>query len=80
MQGEHHEIEAEFPEFRQRIKELSEADSDFAASVQRHDELDNEIRKLEELGQPITDEELEKLKYERASLKDTVYARIRSGS
>ena len=80
MQGEHHEIEAEFPEFRQLIAELSAADAEFAASVQRHNELDNEIRKLEELGQPIADEELEKMKYERASLKDSVYARIRSGS
>ncbi len=79
MQGEHHDIEAEFPEFRQRIIDLSSADPDFAASVKRHNELDNEIRKLEELGQPISDEALEKMKYERTELKDTVYARIRSG-
>ena len=77
MQGEHHEIEAEFPEFRQIIKELSAAEPEFAASIQRHDELDNEIRKLEELGQPVSDETLEKMKYERAELKDAVYARIR---
>ena len=79
MQGEHHEIEAEFPEFRQRIEQISSADPSFAASVKRHDELDNEIRKLEELGQPVTDETLEKMKYERAELKDEIYARIRSG-
>lgn len=79
MQGEHHEIEAEFPEFRQRIQELSAADADFAASIKRHDELDNEIRKMEELGMPIADEEIEKLKYARAELKDAVYARIRAG-
>jgi uncharacterized protein len=79
MQGEHHEIEAEFPEFRQRIKELSAADPDFAASIKRHNELDSEIIKLEELGQPVTDEALEKMKYERARLKDAVYARIRAG-
>ena len=80
MQGDHHEIEVEFPEFRQRIKELSASDPEFAASIQRHDELDNEIRSLEEQGQPVADETLEKLKYERASLKDAVYARIRSGA
>ncbi len=79
MQGDHHEIEVEFPEFRQKINELSAADPDFAASIQRHDELDNEIRTLEEKGQPVADETLEKMKYERASLKDAVYARIRSG-
>ena len=79
MQGEHHEIEAEFPEFRKIIAEISAADSDFAASIKRHDELDNEIRKLEELGQPVTDETLEEMKFERARLKDEVYARIRAG-
>ena len=80
MQGDHHEIEVEFPEFRQLIKELSASDPEFAASIRRHDELDNEIRTLEEQGQPVADEVLEKLKYERASLKDAVYARIRSGA
>lgn len=79
MLGEHHEIEVEFPEFRQRIKDLSELDEEFAGTVKRHDLLDNEIRKLEERGQPVTDETLEKMKYERAELKDAVYARIRSG-
>lgn len=79
MQGEHHDIEAEFPEFRQCIKDLSASDPEFAASIKRHDELDNEIRKLEELGQPISDEAIEKMKYERTELKDAVYARIRSG-
>ncbi len=78
MQGEHHEIEAEFPEFRQRIKDLSAADPDFAATIKHHNQLDNEVRKLEELGQPVTDEALEKMKYERAELKDRIYARIRS--
>jgi hypothetical protein len=80
MQGEHHEIEAEFPEFRQRIADLSAADPDFAASVQRHNELDDEITRLEELGQPVSDEELEKMKYERAELKDAVYDRIRTSA
>ena len=78
MQGEHHEIEAEFPEFRQIIKDLSESDPGFAANVKRHNELDDEICRLEELGQPVSDEELEKMKYERAELKDAVYARIRA--
>lgn len=30
MQSEDHEIEAEFPEFRQRIKDLSVVEPDFA--------------------------------------------------
>jgi hypothetical protein len=79
MQGEHHEIEVEFPEFQERINELSETDTDFAATIKRHDLLDNEIRKLEERGQPVADETLDKMKLERAELKDLIYARIQSG-
>lgn len=78
MQGEHHDIEAEFPEFRQRIIDLSEVDADFAAMIKRHNELDNEIRKYEELGQPLSDDSLEKMKHERSHLKDGIYKRIRS--
>jgi len=78
MQGEHHEIETEFPEFRQLIEDLSTADPEFAAMIRRHNELDGEITRLEELGQPVSDETLEKMKYERARLKDAVYFRIRS--
>ena len=80
MQGEHHEIETEFPEFRQRLAELSASDLDFAASIKQHNELDDEITTLEELGQPVSDESLEKMKFERARLKDAIYARIRSGN
>jgi len=78
MQGEHHEIEVEFPQFRQTIEELAAANADFAASIKQHDLLDNQIRKLEERGQPVADETLEQMKYERASLKDAIYARIRA--
>ncbi len=78
MQGEHHEIEVEFPQFRQTIEALAATNADFAASIKRHDLLDNQIRKLEERGQPVADETLEQMKYERASLKDAIYARIRA--
>lgn len=80
MQGDHHEIEAEFPDFRKRLEELKASDAEFAASVKRHNELDSEIRKLEELGQPVSDEAIEKMKFERAELKDSIYARLRAGA
>ena len=53
---------------------------DLNETVKRHNELDDEITRLEELGQPVSDETLEKMKYERARLNDAVYFRIRSGS
>jgi uncharacterized protein YdcH (DUF465 family) len=77
MLSEHHDIDHEFPEYHQRLEKLVAVDEEFAAEVAKHDKIDNEIRELEELGQPISDEEIEKLKFERAELKDKIYARLR---
>ena len=77
MLSEHHDIDHEFPEFHERLEALVAADAAFAAQVKKHDELDNEIRKLEERGQPISDENMEALKLKRTALKDAVFARLR---
>jgi len=77
MLSEHHDIDHDFPEFHAKLEALVAKDSGFAAQVAEHDELDNKIRELEELGQPISDEEIEKLKYKRTDLKDTIYQRLR---
>ena len=77
MLSEHHDIDHEFPEFHEKLAALSAVDPEFAAQVAEHDKLDNEIRELEELGQPISDENMESMKFQRAVLKDRIYARLR---
>ena len=77
MLSEHHDIDHEFPELHAQLEALMASDSAFAEQVKKHDQLDNEIRKLEERGQPIADDRMEAMKYERASLKDQIYARLR---
>ncbi len=79
MLSEHHDIDHEFPEYHQRLEALAEVDPDFVAMVAQHDKIDDDIRELEEMGQPISDEEMEKMKFERAELKDKIYARLRQG-
>ena len=78
MLAEHHDIIHEFPDFHRKIKELRASDTTFDSMVARHDYLDDEIRRLEELQSPTSDEEMEKLKFERASLKDKVFEKLRS--
>jgi len=78
MLSEHHDIDHEFPEFHKKLEALAAQDEGFAAQVAQHDDVDNKIRELEELGQPISDEDIEKLKYQRADLKDKIYARLRA--
>ncbi len=78
MLSEHHDIIHEFPEFHTMIDKLRASDKEFDSLVAKHDSLDDEIRRLEELQQPISDEEMEKMKFERAALKDRVYHAIRA--
>ncbi len=80
MQSEHHDIDHEFPEYHERLEAIAAEDPDFAILVAKHDKLDDEIRELEEMGEPISDEELEKMKFTRIELKDQIYARLRKGA
>lgn len=77
MLSEHHDIDHEFPEFHEQLETLMASDAKFAEQVKKHDQLDTEIRKLEERGQPVADERIEAMKFERARLKDQVYTRLR---
>ncbi len=78
MLSEHHDIAHEFPDLQAALDTLRASDPQFDEMVTRHDKLDDEIRVLEEEQQPISDEEIEKLKYERAALKDQIFQRLRA--
>ena len=80
MLSEHHDIIHEFPEYRSMIDSLRASDKDFDALVAKHDHIDDEIRRLEERQQPISDEEIEKMKFERAALKDQAFTALRAAS
>ena len=78
MKIEQHDIDHEFPEFHDKLRRLRKADMAFADLVERHDELDQEIHKIEEREQPVSDLEIEKLKLERSGLKDRIWGRLKS--
>lgn len=80
MLGEDHSLSVEFPEYKEAISELVSSDEVFAKDAKRYDELDKEIRNLEELGAPIDDDAMHGLKNERASLKDSLYLRLSAAS
>lgn len=78
MLSEHHDITHEFPEYRRMIDKLRSTDPAFDSLVAKHDFIDDEIRILEEKQSPISDGEIEKMKFERASLKDKIYQALRA--
>jgi uncharacterized protein len=80
MLSEHHDISHEFPEYHRMIEALRVTDKTFDALVAKHDFIDDEIRLLEEKQSPISDEEIEKMKFQRASLKDQIYQLLRESA
>lgn len=80
MLAEHHDIFHEFPEFRELYDKLRTSDQEFDALVAKHDYVDDQIRNLEEKQTPVSDEEMEKLKFERAALKDQVYEALKKAA
>ena len=77
MLGEPHDLVHEFPQFTARIQELRSQDAAFAQAMREYDELDADIRRLEELGQPVADVTMETLKLHRVHLKDRLYTMLR---
>ena len=78
MKIEQHDIDHEFPEFNDKLRRLRKADTTFADWIERHDDLDQAIHKIEEREQPVSDLEIEKLKLERSTLKDRIWGRLKS--
>lgn len=78
MLAEHHDILHEFPEYEARLAALRATDEQFDQLVAKHDRLDDEIRELEERQLPISDTEIEKMKFQRAALKDRIYRGLRA--
>lgn len=77
MLGETHDLVHEFPELHGKIDQMRASNPDFAGLMDRYDDLDSKVRRLEELGTPVADETIEDLKKERLRLKDQLYELLR---
>ncbi len=63
-----------FPEYRYLITQLKHKDLHFTKLFDRHNELDQKIKNIEDNIEHATDIELETLKKEKLNLKDQLYA------
>lgn len=76
MFGEHHEIVKEFPEYKESIKTLCESDHNFQQMYKEYHDLDEEILKIEQNIEPVSDTYAEDLKKKRVHLKDRIYHQL----
>ena len=72
-----HDVEHEFPEYRQTLEEMKSQDSHLAKLVQEYEELNAEIVDIEENERPFQDYEFEEMKKRRLLLKDEIYFILR---
>ena len=69
-----------FPEYRDLITELKSTDAHFLHLFDKHNELDQRIKNMENHVEHATHEEIEILKKEKLLLKDQCYAVLRKAS
>jgi hypothetical protein len=72
-----HDVEHEFPEYRQTLEEMRSQDSHLAQLVKEYEELNAEIVDIEENERPFQDYEFEEKKKRRLMLKDEIYFILR---
>ena len=78
MFGEHHHLAKEFPEYKDQIHELKTGNNaHFNKLYDEYNQVDNNIYRIEEGIENTDDEYLEKLKKQRLSLKDQLFAMIK---
>lgn len=66
-----------FPEYRDLISQLKTTDHHFMHLFNRHNDLDQRIKNMEDRIEPATHAEIEVLKKQKLALKDEIYVLLR---
>jgi hypothetical protein len=72
-----HELELEFPDLKDTIRELRGADTEFARLCDQYKRIDADVSRIEENSEPVSDFDLEDMKKKRLRIKDRLYAILR---
>jgi uncharacterized protein YdcH (DUF465 family) len=73
MQGHHHTLIKEFPEYSDQIHSLKGESAHFRNLVERWEEIDKQIARSESRIELMSEEQEEQLRRSRLSLKDEIY-------
>jgi len=69
-----------FPDYRDLITDLKTTDRHFLNLFDKHNEIDQKIKNMENHIEPGTHLEIEAMKKEKLALKDELYAILRTKS
>ena len=73
-----HELDREFPEFLTDLNDLKEHDSEFSRMAAEYNDIDQEILRIEQSVEAVSDVFAEDLKKRRVLLKDKIYTKLRA--
>lgn len=76
MSEEHHDLAAEFPEFKDQIHTLKTTNNHFAKLFEQYHEVTREVYKMEAEVEPATTAVEEEYKKRRLQLKDELHAML----
>lgn len=74
MEGQHHDLAAEFPEYQDKIHYLKLSDAHFKKLCERYEALDKQIARFESRIELGTEQQEEVLRKERLGVKDEIYS------
>jgi hypothetical protein len=74
----HHPLVKEFPEYKETIHRLKTDDPAFHRLMEKYEELDKHIFRIEDGSEPTEDVVVEQLKKERLALKDEVLQMLKA--
>lgn len=78
MEGQHHKIGEEFPEYREQILTLKMNNAHFAGLLEKWEAIDKQIARAESRIELMSEDEEEQLRKQRLTLKDELYAMLRN--
>lgn len=72
-----HEIAADFPEYADKIHELTQSDAHFARMAEEYHKINREVHRAETDVEPTSDDHLVEMRKERMRLKDELYKMLK---
>ncbi|MGH1461524.1 MAG: YdcH family protein [Neptuniibacter sp.] len=77
MINEHHDLIHEFPEHRERIREMKMQDAHFSRLFDEYHEVTKTVEKMEAEIEPVCTQTEEEIKFKRLKLKDELYSMLK---
>jgi len=74
----HHPLVTEFPEHKDALHRLKMDDAHFQVLMEKYEELDKHVFRIEDGSEPSEDAYVENLKKERLALKDKILQMLKA--